>query len=121
MGHVCFPKEDFFSKKKEKWLLSEQPIASVSTLMPYFKKIEVLSIYHMQRDNVTNSNIIVATQMNTGIILIRVSMIADMLLTHEASLIKIQSKSHLIYYFLFFPLIIFSKNSLADLKHLSSR
>lgn len=101
MDHVCFPKEDFFSKKKEKWLSSEQPRANVSILMPYFKKIEVLSIYHMQKDNVTNSNIIVATQMNTGIIQIRVNMIADMLLTHEASLTKIQSKSHFIYYFLF--------------------
>lgn len=100
--------------------MSEQPIANVSILPPYFKKIEVLPTYHMQKDNVINKNIIVATQMNTGIILITVSMIADMLLTHEASLIKIQSKSHLIYY-LFFPLIIVSKNSLAGLKHLSSR
>ena len=81
--------------------MSEQPIANVSILMPYFKKIEVLPTYHMQKDNVINRNIIVATQMDTGIILITVSRIADMLLTHEASLIKIQSKSHLIYYLLF--------------------
>ena len=55
----------------------------------------------MQKDDVVNNNLIVASPVNTGIIIVRVSMIADMLLTHEDSLIKFQSKSQPIYYFLF--------------------
>lgn len=60
----------------------------------------------MQKEIVVNNDLIVVIPVSTAIIIIRMSMIADVRLTHEGSLMKFQSKSQLILvcYFLFvFP------------------